>query len=38
MKKDKQLSDVPLPGKAYAPNYELTQEEWQKTVKKKKIK
>jgi len=38
MKKDKQLSDVPLPGKAYAPNYELSQEEWQKTVKKRKIK
>jgi len=38
MKKDKQLSDVPLPGKSYAPNYELSQEEWQKTVKKRKIK
>jgi type IV pilus assembly protein PilQ len=38
MKKDKLLSDVPLPDKAYAPNYELSQEEWQKTVKKRKIK
>ncbi len=38
MKKDKQLSDIPLPGKAYAPNYELSQEEWQKTVNKRKIK
>ena len=38
MKKNKQLSDVPLPDKAYAPNYELSQEEWQKTVKKRKIK
>lgn len=38
MKKDKQLSDVPLPNKAYNPNYELSQEEWQKTVKKRKIK
>lgn len=38
MKKDKQLSDVPLPSKAYMPNYELSQEEWQKTVKKRKIK
>jgi type IV pilus assembly protein PilQ len=38
MKKDKQLSDVPLSDKAYAPNYELSQEEWQKTVKKRKIK
>jgi len=38
MKKGKQLSDVPLPDKAYVPNYELSQEEWQKTVKKRKIK
>ncbi|MCX5665637.1 MAG: hypothetical protein NT036_01110 [Candidatus Omnitrophica bacterium] len=38
MKKDKQLSDVPLPDKAYNPNYELSQEEWQKTIKKRKIK
>ena len=38
MKKDKVLTDVPLPNKAYIPNYELTQEEWQKTVKKRKIK
>ncbi|MDO8536145.1 MAG: secretin N-terminal domain-containing protein [Candidatus Omnitrophota bacterium] len=38
MKKDKRLSDVPLPEKAYIPNYDLSQEEWQKTVKKRKIK
>ena len=38
MKKDKQLSDVPLANKAYVPNYGLSQEEWQKTVKKRKIK
>ncbi len=38
MKKDKLLSDVPLADKSYAPNYELSQEEWQKTVKKRKIK
>ncbi|MFA5085332.1 MAG: secretin N-terminal domain-containing protein [Candidatus Omnitrophota bacterium] len=38
MKKGKQLSDIPLPDKAYEPNYELSQEEWQKTVKKRKIK
>jgi type IV pilus assembly protein PilQ len=38
MKKDKQLSDVPLPDKAYVPNYELSQEGWQKTIKKRKIK
>lgn len=38
MKKDKKLSDVPLPEKAYMPNYELSQEEWQKTVKKRTIK
>jgi type IV pilus assembly protein PilQ len=38
MKNDKQLSDIPLPDKAYAPNYELSQEEWQKTIKKRKIK
>jgi general secretion pathway protein D len=38
MKKGKQLSDVPLSEKAYAPNYELSQEEWQKKIKKRKIK
>lgn len=38
MKDGKQLSDVPLPDKAYVPNYELSQEEWNKTVKKRKIK
>jgi len=38
MKKNKQMSDIPLPNKAYIPNYELSQEEWQKTVKKRKIK
>jgi len=38
MKRGQALSDVPLPGRAYVPNYNLTQEEWQKTVKKRKIK
>jgi len=38
MKKDKELLDVPLPDKAYNPNYELSQEDWQKTIKKRKIK
>lgn len=38
MKKDKELTDVPLPDKAYAPDYELSQEGWQKTIKKRKIK
>jgi len=38
MKKGKLLSDVPLSDKSYMPNYELSQEEWQKTVKKRKIK
>jgi len=38
MKKNIKLLDVPLPDKAYMPNYELSQEEWQKTVKKRKIK
>jgi type IV pilus assembly protein PilQ len=38
MKKGEQLSDIPLASKAYVPNYNLTQEEWQKTVKKRRIK
>lgn len=38
MKKGKQLSDVPLLDKTYVPNYELSQEDWQKTIKKRKIK
>jgi Type II secretory pathway, component PulD len=38
MKKGKQLSDIPLPSKAYVPDYSLSQTEWQKTVKKRKIK
>ena len=38
MKRGEHLSDVPLASKAYVPNYNLTQEEWQKTVKKRQIK
>ncbi|MBI5123801.1 MAG: hypothetical protein HZA72_00085 [Candidatus Omnitrophica bacterium] len=38
MKKDEQLPDEPVANKAYAPNYELSQERWQETVKKRKIK
>jgi general secretion pathway protein D len=38
MKKDKQLSDVPLANKTRVLNYELSEEGWQKTVKKRKIK
>jgi general secretion pathway protein D len=38
MKAGTKLSDVPLASKAYVPNYNLTQEEWQKTVKKRKVK
>jgi len=38
IKKDTQISDVPLAGKTYAPSYELSQEGWQKTIKKRTIK
>jgi len=38
MKKGKQLSDVPLASKTRELNYELSEEGWQKTVKKRKIK
>ncbi len=38
MKRGKEISDIPLASKTYTPNYELNQEEWQKTVKKRKIK
>ena len=38
MRKGTELSDVPLASKSYVPNYDLTQEEWPKTVKKRKIK
>ena len=37
MKRGEKLSDVPQVKKAYVPNYNLTREEWQKTVKKRKI-
>lgn len=32
------LSEIPVAEKAYKPNYELSQEKWQDTVKKRKIK
>jgi type IV pilus assembly protein PilQ len=32
------LKDVPVPEKAYKPNYDYNQEKWQETVKKRKIK
>ena len=38
MKRGEKLTDVPLASKAYVPNYNLTQEEWQKTVKKRQVK
>lgn len=37
MKKGEHLSDVPLVSRTYVPNYNLTQEEWQKTVKKRRV-
>ena len=37
MKRGEHLQDVPVASRAYVPNYDLTQEEWQKTVKKRKI-
>ena len=38
MKKGREIPDVPLISKSYIPNYNLSQEEWQKTVKKRTIK
>lgn len=38
MKRGDKLPDVPVVSRTYVPNYNLTQEEWQKTVKKRKIK
>jgi type IV pilus assembly protein PilQ len=38
MKKDRLIPELPLPDKSYEPNYELSQEYWQKTIKKRKIK
>jgi type IV pilus assembly protein PilQ len=38
MRAGEKLSDVPLSSRAYVPNYDLSQEEWQKTVKKRKLK
>jgi len=38
MKKGAQISSIPLVSKTYAPSYELSQEGWQKTIKKRTIK
>ena len=38
MKAGAKLKDVPVPEKAYKPNYDYNQEKWQETVKKRKIK
>jgi len=37
MKSGENLKDEPAPEKAYKPNYDYNQKEWQKTVKKRKI-
>jgi type II secretory pathway component GspD/PulD (secretin) len=37
MKRGEKVADVPLASRAYVPNYNLAQEEWQKTVKKRKV-
>lgn len=37
MKSGEHLPDVPVISRTYVPNYNLTQEEWQKTVKKRRI-
>lgn len=38
MKRGRDLKDVPVVSKAYKPNYELNQELWKDTIKKRKIK
>jgi type IV pilus assembly protein PilQ len=38
MKAGQKVSGVPSASRTYVPNYDLTQEEWQKTVKKRKVK
>ncbi|MDP3791817.1 MAG: secretin N-terminal domain-containing protein [Candidatus Omnitrophota bacterium] len=37
IKRGVDLPDVPLASRTYVPNYNLTQEEWQKTVKKRRV-
>lgn len=38
MKQGRDLKDVPAPDKTYKPNYELSQEKWKETIKKRQIK